>query len=93
MEQYKFVIKLRNLGCEEITHEETLFAKEEDCRVLYIGFKKYLYIPKRSYVASNLLPYFDLLHDYEVIEVSAQNSIGETNRWIHRRVALENCEW
>lgn len=91
MVKHKFKVKLRNAGSDEIIHEETLFARGEDCllRGSLHGPERQIHIPRRLYAASHLIPYFDLLHDYKVIEVSAENSIGESYGWFRTRKGLE----
>jgi hypothetical protein len=91
MEQHKFKVRLKESVYKgEAIHEEVLMVSEGHTLGMGIlqGYDEPLFILKNSYVANTLLPYFDLLHNYEVIEITSENKEGRKHRNNHRRKTL-----
>lgn len=91
VKQHKFKIRLKESVYKgEAIHEEFLMVPEEQCLCMGTlqGYNEPMYLLKGSYVANTLLPYFDLLHDYEVIEVASENKEGRKHFNNHQRKTL-----
>jgi len=86
MPKHKFVIILRKdrvLHGEGRSHEETLMIDEEYCWDIELRREGHepLFILKGSYVTNSLIPYFDLLHDYKIIDVISRDVDGKP--WVN----------
>jgi len=91
VKQHKFKIRLKESVYKgEAIHEEFLMISEEHTLGMGIlqGYYEPLFILKGSYVANTLLPYFDLLHDYDVIEITSENKEDRKHINNHQRKTL-----
>lgn len=69
MKYHEFTIELKeSLRSKEVIHREVIPVALENC-VKQRGSYASVLIIKPSYLASSLLPYFDFLHDYQVIRI------------------------
>lgn len=94
MKYQKFLIRLKGgVYDSEAIHTETLELDIEGEHCLSMGtlqgYTEPMYIIKGSYVTNKLLPYFDLLHNYSVIEITSTNGEGRRHRNNHKRITLE----
>lgn len=61
----EYLIRLREGVTHGLLHEESILISTEYC------ISRESFYLNLSYVATTLIPYFDLLHDYVLMEVNA----------------------
>lgn len=83
MKEHEFLIILRDsLWQKEGLHQETLLIPEENCYTL-----SGRYMIRGTYLVNTLIPYFDLLHEYLVLEmVNVKMGGGGYSKIYHKGV-------
>ena len=86
MPKHKFIIVVHGEGQ---SHEETLMIDEENCWDIELrrGDHEPLFVLEPRYIRNTLISYFDLLYDYNTIDVISRDVDGKPwvntyKRWI-----------